>query len=429
MRGIDRGGAVAAAGAWENEAAPGPVQGPVPGPTSRRTARRAGGAGRVLPALVAILMAALVLAACGSAGGPGGGTAPGAATGGSDGGAAGGSSGAAGDCSRRPGLAGVPPLPQEVTVKIAEDGAPSGAGFYIATEKGYFRDLCIKPEFVTFESSAYMLPALAADQVQVAGGVLSVGLWNAIQSGLDLRLVATKGENIPGRSYFNLTVAADKADAIKDYKDLKGKRIAITAEASLDEQFVDLALQHAGLSRDDVEYVIIKSFGDMNAALANGAVDLAMHIEPLITQAEAQGILKRFGDAARDYAPGFQIAEVLASPRFVADKELSQRFMLAYVKALRDYNDAFVQRDEAKMAEIIPIMTKYTALKDPELWKKVYVPGLNPDGRLNVESLKAQLDWYRERGYFTGEIDLDAVVDQSLVEYAVRVLGPYEPGK
>ncbi|HEY8552206.1 MAG TPA: hypothetical protein VIL40_01995, partial [Thermaerobacter sp.] len=60
MRGIDRGGAVAAAGAWENEAAPGPVQGPVPGPTSRRTARRAGGAGRVLPALVAILMAALV---------------------------------------------------------------------------------------------------------------------------------------------------------------------------------------------------------------------------------------------------------------------------------------------------------------------------------------------------------------------------------
>ncbi|HEY8487517.1 MAG TPA: ABC transporter substrate-binding protein [Thermaerobacter sp.] len=383
--------------------------------------------GRALPALAAILAVAVLLAACGT-GGAGGGPS-GTPAGGASGGSGGEAGGAGGDCSQRPGLAGVPPLPQEVTVKIAEDGAPSGAGFYIATEKGYFHDLCIKPEFVTFESSAYMLPALAADQVQVAGGVLSVGLWNAIQSGLDLHLIATKGENVPGRSYFNLTVAADKADEIKDYKDLKGKRIAITAEASLDEQFVDLALKHAGLTRDDVEYVIIKSFGDMNAALANGAVDVAMHIEPLITQAEEQGILKRFGDAARDYAPGFQIAEVLASPQFVADKELSQRFMLAYVKALRDYNDAFVKRDEAKMAEIIPIMTKYTALKDPELWKKVYVPGLNPDGRLNVESLKAQLDWYRERGYFTGQIDLDQVVDQSLVEYAVEVLGPYDGGQ
>ncbi|MFS8639222.1 MAG: ABC transporter substrate-binding protein [Symbiobacteriaceae bacterium] len=376
--------------------------------------------------LVALVAAALLLAACGGAGTP----APGGGTGGAgeDQGSTGaGSQGGSGECANRPGLAGVPPLRQEVTVKIAEDGAPSGAGFYIATEKGYFRDLCIKPEFVTFESSAYMLPALAAGQVQVAGGVLSVGLWNAIQSGLDIRLIATKGENVPGRSYFNLTVAADKADRIRDYADLKGRRIAITSEASLDEQLVDLALKHAGLTKDDVEYVIIKSFGDMNAALANGAVDVAMHIEPLITQGEAQGILKRFGDAGRDYAQGFQIAEVLASPQFVADKELSQRFMLAYVKALRDYNDAFVKRDQAKMAEIIPIMTEYTALKDASLWEKVYVPGLNPDGRLNGESLQAQLDWYRENGHFTGEVDLQRVVDQSLADYAVGVLGPYEP--
>ncbi|ADU50605.1 hypothetical protein Tmar_0484 [Thermaerobacter marianensis DSM 12885] len=417
-------------------AAPAPGRGgpgtapPVEG-GARRAVRGHRRRGRVLPGLAAVLAVALLVAACGTAGSSGGGGPAGTPAGAADGGGAGGGSGtgATGDCSQRPGLAGVPPLPREVTVKIAEDGAPSGAGFYIATEKGYFRDLCIKPEFVSFESSAYMLPALAADQVQVAGGVLSVGLWNAIESGLELRIIATKGENVPGRSYFNLTVAADQADAIKDYADLKGKRIAITAEASLDEQFVDLALQHAGLTRGDVQYVIIRSFGDMNAALANGAVDVAMHIEPLITQAEEQGILKRFGDAGRDYAPGFQIAEVLASPQFVADKELSQRFMLAYVKALRDYNDAFIRRDEAKMADIIPIMTKYTALKDPALWKKVYVPGLNPDGRLNVESLKAQLEWYRARGYFTGQIDLDQVIDLSLVDYAVQVLGPYDAGR
>ena len=80
------------------------------------------------------------------------------------------------------------------------------------------------------------------------------------------------------------------------------------------------------------------------------------------------------GDAT-DYAPESQIAMVLGSPQFMAEEQdVSLRFMAAYLKGVRDYNDAFIKGIEKD--EIIEIMTKHTALKDPELWEKVYVTGL-----------------------------------------------------
>ncbi|MFN8455731.1 MAG: ABC transporter substrate-binding protein [Anaerolineae bacterium] len=45
------------------------------------------------------------------------------------------------------------PLDPPVNVKIAEDGSASGAAFYIADAKGYFKEMGINVEFVTFQSS------------------------------------------------------------------------------------------------------------------------------------------------------------------------------------------------------------------------------------------------------------------------------------
>ena len=42
------------------------------------------------------------------------------------------------------------PLEKKVKVVIAEDGSASGAGFYIAKEKGYFEDYNIDVEFAVF---------------------------------------------------------------------------------------------------------------------------------------------------------------------------------------------------------------------------------------------------------------------------------------
>ena len=51
--------------------------------------------------------------------------------------------------------------------------------------------------------------------------------------------------------------------------------------------------------------------------------------------------------------------------------------------------------------------------------------GLDPDGRLNRASLQLELDYFRNRGYYSGSVDLSAAIDTSFAEYAAQQLGPY----
>jgi NitT/TauT family transport system substrate-binding protein len=188
--------------------------------------------------------------------------------------------------------------------------------------------------------------------------------------------------------------------------------------------FVDIALKKAGLTKEQVNYVILESFGDHNTALANGAVDAAMHIEPLITAGEAKGILDRWIDAT-EWASDFQVAVVLSSPEFIEGRsEVAQRFMVAYLKGLRDYYNAFINGEDTE--EIIDIMTRHTPMKDRELWQKVNVVGLNPDGYVKTDSIAWQIDWFKDTGYYEGELTAEDLVDHSLVDFAVEYLGEFE---
>ena len=316
------------------------------------------------------------------------------------------------------------PLEKKEKVVIAEDGAASGAGFYIATEKGYFADYNIEVEFAQFSNSDDMLPALAAGEVDIAGGVSTASFFNAIAQGIDVKIIADKGHNVPGKSYFTFVIGNHMVDEIKDYADFKGKKIAVSSHNSIDEYIFEEMITHAGLTKDDVEFVLMSDFGSMLGAIDGETIDAALNIEPLITQGIENGFHVRFGDAT-DYAPESQIALVLGSPNFMnVEKDVSLRFMAAYLKGVRDYNDAFMKG--INQDEIIDIMTKHTAMKDPELWKKVHVTGLDPDGKMFTEDIYKQYDAYKANDAIRGEVDLEKAIDTSITEEAVEVIGEYE---
>lgn len=315
----------------------------------------------------------------------------------------------------------LPALDPPQPLRIAEDGSPSGAAFYIATERGYFQEMGLEPEFVTFESSAYMLPAVASGDVDVAGGIMTASFLNAVDRGLPIRIIADKGRNIAGASYFDLVRSTRVINEVQTLEDMRGRRVAITSEGSVDHIFAELALRAAGLTEEEVEWVIIRDFGQITPALANGSVDVAMHIEPLITAGEAEGIVDRWIDAT-EFAPDFQVAVALASPVFITDRQdAAQRFMVAYLKGLRDYHAAFAHGVDTE--EIIEIMTIHTPMKDPELWRRVNVVGLNPDGYVIPESVQFQIDWFKEKGLYDGDLTAEDLIDHSLVDFAIEQLG------
>ncbi|QGH33910.1 taurine ABC transporter substrate-binding protein [Gracilibacillus salitolerans] len=317
------------------------------------------------------------------------------------------------------------PLEETAKVVIAEDGSASGAGFYIAKDKGYFEEYNIEVEFATFGNSDEMLPAVAAGEVDVAGGISSASFFNSIAQGIDVRFIADKGHNNEGSSYFTFVVRDDLKDEITDYPDVKDKKIAVSTENGVDHYIYNEMLKHAGVSTDEVEFVLMSDFGNMMSAMGNNQIDLALQIEPLITQGENQAIHQRFLDAT-DYAPEAQIAMVLGSPKFLTERrDVAVRFMAAYLRGVRDYHDVFM-KDIDDEGEVISIMANHTALKDEELWEEVGVTGLNPNGYIFEEDVEKQYQFYQENGAIQGDLDFEKIIDMSLVEEALDLIGTYE---
>ena len=103
--------------------------------------------------------------------------------------------------------------------------------------------------------------------------------------------------------------------------------------------------------------------------------------------------------------------------------------MRAYLKAARDYNDALRDGHIAgpNADEIIGILTQTTTIKDANVYKAITPNGVDPDGRINEDSLRKDLQFFKDRGLVEGNISVDQVVDGSFVDWALKDLGPYKP--
>ena len=65
-------------------------------------------------------------------------------------------------------------------------------------------------------------------------------------------------------------------------------------------------------------------------------------------------------------------------------------------------------------------------MKDLALYDRLTPAGLDPDGRMNVQGVRDDLALFARQGCISGEVaDVGQVVDESFIDYAVGVLGPY----
>jgi NitT/TauT family transport system substrate-binding protein len=301
----------------------------------------------------------------------------------------------------------------------------SSAAMFIAKEKGYFEEQGINVVINPFKASgAKMVPFLATGQLLVGGGNINAGMYNAIANDIPIRIVSDKGTVSPGHGYLALIVRKDHVDSgrYKSFADLKGMTMAVTAKGVSQEIVTERYLKKAGLSLKDIKFTTL-GYSDMNIALANKSIDATVQIEPLVAAAVDKGIAVRVAGDDEIY-PHQQSAAIFYSPVFIEKHpEHAKGFMVAYVKALRDYNDAFEKGKGKK--DIIAILTKHTRIKDSAIYENVVPVGLHPDGMVNVSSLKADAQWYFEQGYLKQQPQIDNIVDLSFARHAKQVLGSY----
>jgi len=314
------------------------------------------------------------------------------------------------------------------TVRIGTTSSSSDVGFFIADKKGYFKEEGISVTFIPFNSAAKMVALLGTGQLEVGGGAPSAGLYNAIARGINIKIVADKGSSPPGYGYNPLLVRKDLVESgrVKSYKDLKGLKVAVTAAGTSPASMLNEALKKGGLSYSDVTVVTL-GFPQHVMALQNKAVDASITTEPSVTAAVNSGAAVRFAGNDEFY-PYQTVAVVLYGGSFIKDNpDTAKKFMRAYLRGVRDYNDAL---KDAKLAgpkgeEIISILTEYTPIKDRAVYRSIVCQGTNPDGKVNEATLKKDFQFYKEQGLIEGNVSVGQAVDNSFVEEVVKKLGPY----
>jgi NitT/TauT family transport system substrate-binding protein len=169
-------------------------------------------------------------------------------------------------------------------------------------------------------------------------------------------------------------------------------------------------------------------FPDMLVALHNKAIDAGVTNEPTVTRAIEQGFAVR---ASKDAIyPGQQTAVVLYADEFINKRRaVAQKFLNAYIRALRDYNDALKDGHIAGPGadDILAILTKYTEIKDPKVYRDMVPFAANPNGHVNKATLANDYDFFKSRGLIHGNVAVDQVIDNSFADEAVRQLGVYKP--
>lgn len=311
---------------------------------------------------------------------------------------------------------------------VATAGLLTNAAFYIADEEGYFTEQGIALDWDNQSSTSDVVAALSSGQIDVGGTAPNAALGNAIARGIDVRIVADKGTALRGLPLDAVVVRKELWDAgvIRGPGDFIGHRFGMQGGAigqSL-EVATDRLMRTVGLRASQLDITNV-SFADQPAALASGAIDVAWAAEPFLTRMideRIAAILVR-DDEIYENRLG---AVVLYSGSFARQRsEVATRFLIAYLRGVRLYNDAFVKKIPAVREEVVGILTRTTNIKDPALYDRLWLFGLHPDGLVSVETLREDELYYLEQGKQQAPVDWTQVVDDRFRQEALVQLGLY----
>jgi NitT/TauT family transport system substrate-binding protein len=313
------------------------------------------------------------------------------------------------------------------TVTVGTVESVSDTPFYIAQERGYYTDAKLDVVFQPFDSGATMIASLGNGQLDAGGGAPSAGLYNGIARGFPIKIVADRGIAAPGYGFVPLVVRKElvASGKYKTLADLKGLRVAEPAKGSTMAPALVHALAKGGLGYDDVQHVIVP-FPDQAIAFKNGSIDAAVMLEPFATEAIRQGVVTRVAGDDTFY-PNQQITVLLYGPSLTGKRvDVANRFMVAYLRALRDYHGALHDghlRGPGSDA-IVAIMEKHFHVSDPSVFREMTPNSCDPSGRPNVVSLRDDAQTFRKLGFSNTAVDMATVVDLRFVDAAAKTLGP-----
>nr|WP_315990588.1 MetQ/NlpA family ABC transporter substrate-binding protein [Desulforamulus aquiferis] len=157
--------------------------------------------------------------------------------------------------------------------------------FWVAEQKGYFKEEGIEVELIAFPSALERDSAFTAKQIDAGiGDLIAVATMN--NAGTKVKSVAVAQGISPGENRFAI-LAAPNSD-IKSVEQLKNVPIAMSLN-TINEYITDRMLTEKGLSQEDIKKIAVPKLPVRFDALMGGTVMAATLPDPMATLAEIGG--------------------------------------------------------------------------------------------------------------------------------------------
>lgn len=270
------------------------------------------------------------------------------------------------------------------------------APIMIAKEEGFFEQEGIDAELVSLDSNS-AVTAAAVGKLDVLSVGLRAGVFNMILKGVPLQIVADRGHSDLKQCAAEAFIApiAQVKEIEAAGGDLRGQRVAMIRGGVAEYLTVRLLAVHGRTTKD----VVILQMPQGTNISSRDKVDAVRFIsEPTLSAAVSEGWAGIVA-TSQHIAPGHQNAVLVYGKRLLHDDpELGRRFMRAYLRGVRRYNEGKTERNVA-------IVSRYTTLPADDIRRACWMAMAN-DGQIDPKSVQPFLDWALAEHYLDGPIPM-----------------------
>ena len=289
------------------------------------------------------------------------------------------------------------------------------APIYLAAELGSFRQAGLEVEFIHIHQSALMPTLLAGGQIQVAMSSPTPAFINAVLKGARMRIVAARDTTTPGCANSGAIFGNRRAfpSGLRDLRALKGKRVAIHNQTGLVAFSLDQLLASAGMTRNDINPVIM-GVAEAAAAVAAGKLDAVAAAE----------LDKNLDLVSAEIVRSITLEEVLPNHQFTfvifgadlleGNPEAGIGFLWAYLHGVREYRAGKTPRALEELAR--------AARHDLAAVRAACRESISREGRPDRASIQRFVDWAAGKGYLLRTVNASELIDTRFVEEANRRL-------
>ncbi|MDR6770486.1 ABC transporter substrate-binding protein [Azospirillum sp. BE72] len=321
------------------------------------------------------------------------------------------------------GLAAAQQTLEKADIKIAVGGKP--LLYYLpltlAERLGYFKEAGLNVEISDFGGGAKSLQALIGGSADVVTGAYDHTIQMQAK-GQPIVAVAQLGR-YPGI----VLAAVNKAGTIKSVNDLKGKKVGVTAPGSSTNFMLNYVLTSMGMKPEDASVIGVGGGPSAIAAIKRGEIDAIVNLDPVISQAQADGDITVLLDTRTEKGT----MDVYGGPYPAAVLYMKPDFIKENPKTTQALTDVFVRTmlwlNKASTDDVLKVLPEEYFLGNKSLYAQAFEhskPTYSPDGRFTQVGADAALKVLKafDPAVASTSIDLSKTYTNQYVEDSLKRL-------